>query len=63
MYILCIKVGFKAIYYMYLRRRENLRFLLLSLILCLYRGNRFDQTMCECIYIFQRVKMLKYMMI
>ena len=49
-YILCIKVDFKAIHH--LRSRENLRFLLLPLILHLYKGNRFDQTMCECIDIF-----------
>ena len=53
-----IKVGFKAIHH--LRSRDILHFLLPPLILHLYRGNRFNQTMSEYIAIIQRVKGLKY---
>ena len=58
LYILCTKVGFVATHH--LQCRENLCFLLPSLILHLYTACRFNQTISERIAIFQRVKVLKF---
>ena len=52
MYILSIKIHFKATHH--LQNRENWHFQLPRL----YTGHRFEQTMSECIIIFQRVKYL-----
>ena len=48
---------FKAIHH--LQSRENLCFLLPTLILRLYNGCRLDQTLSNCIASFPEVKMLK----
>ena len=50
---------FKAIHH--LQSCEKLRFLRPSLILRHYNGYRFNQTMSECIAIFQRIKVLRYL--
>ena len=55
--IVSIKIRFKAI--RHLQSRENFRFLLPSLNLCLYTGCRLDQTLSICIASFQKVKVLE----
>ena len=57
-YIVSIKIRFKAIHY--LQSLDNLRFLLPILILRLYAGCRLDQNFSKSIIAFQRVKVLNY---
>ena len=54
--IVSIKIRFKAIHH--LQNLENLRFLLLPLILRLYTGCRLDQNFSKSIIGFQKVKVL-----
>ena len=56
--IVSIKIRFKAIHH--LQTLENLRFLLLPLILRLYTGCRLDQNLSKSNIGFQKVKVLNY---
>ena len=56
--IVSIKIHFKAIHP--LQSLENVRFLLLPLILRLYIGCRLDQNVSKSIIGFQKVKVLNY---
>ena len=56
--IVSIKIRFKAIHH--LQSLENLRFLLLPLILRLFTGCRLDQNFSKSIISFQKVKVLNY---
>ena len=51
------KIRFKAIHN--LQYRENVHFLLPSLILRLYTGCRLDQTLSKCIASLKKIKLLK----
>ena len=55
--IVSFKIRFKVIHH--LQSRDNLRFLLPPLIICLYSGFHLEQTLSICTACLQKVKVLK----